>query len=53
MNEEESTSPELHKKTNDEALKTIPEMTFWVSMHEEVKNENKTPTSEGMSTSFT
>ena len=27
-------------------MKTIPEMTLWVPMHEEVKNENKTPTSE-------
>ena len=46
MNEEESTASELHEKTNDEVVKTIPEMTFWVPMHEEVKNENKTPTSE-------
>ena len=27
-------------------MKTIPEMTLWVPMHEEVKNENKTPTSK-------
>ena len=32
VNEEESTSPELHEKTNDEVVKTIPEMTFWVLM---------------------
>ena len=46
VNEEESTSSELHEKTNDEVLKTIPEMTFWVPMHEEVKNKKETPTSE-------
>ena len=46
VNEEESTSPELHEKTNDEVVKTIMEMNFWVPMHEEVKNENKTLTSE-------
>ena len=46
VNEEESTSLELHEKTNDEVVKTIPKMTFWVPMHEKVKNENKTPTSE-------
>ena len=46
VNEEESTSSKLHEKTNDEAVKTIPEMTLWVPMHEEAKNENKTPTSE-------
>ena len=27
-------------------MKTIPEMTLWVLMHEEAKNENKTPTFE-------
>ena len=41
VNEEESTSPELHEKTNDEVVKTIPEMTFWVPMHEEVKNKKE------------
>ena len=46
VNEEESTSPKLHEKINVEVVKTILEMTFWVPMHEEVKNENKTPTSE-------
>ena len=44
--EDEPTSLESHEKTNDEVVKTIPEMTLWVPMHEEVKNENKTPTSE-------
>ena len=28
LNEEESTTPELHEKTNDEVVKTILEMTF-------------------------
>ena len=27
-------------------MKTIPEMTFWVPMHEEVKNKKETPTFE-------
>ena len=46
VKEDEPTSPESHEKTNYEVVKTIPEMTLWVPMHEEVKNENKTPTSE-------
>ena len=46
VKEDEPTSPESHEKTNDEVAKTIPEMTLWFSMHEEVKNENKTPTSK-------
>ena len=46
LNEEESTSPELHEKTNGKVVKTIPEMTFWVPMHEEVKNKKETLTSE-------
>ena len=46
VNEEMSTSLELHEKTNDEVVKTIPEMTFWVPMHEEVENKKETPTSE-------
>ena len=46
VKEDEPTSPKSHEKTNDEVVKTIPEMTIWVPMHEEVKNENKTPTSE-------
>ena len=47
VKDEESTSPEPHEKTNDEVVKTIPEMTLWVPMHEEVKNEKKkNPTSE-------
>ena len=44
VNEEELTSLELHEKTNDEVVRTIPEMTFWVPMHEEVKNKKETPT---------
>ena len=44
--EDEPTSPESYEKTNDEVVKTIPEMTLWVPMHEEAKNENKTLTSE-------
>ena len=46
VKEDELTSPESHEKTNDEVVKTIPEITLWVPMHEEVKNENKTPTFE-------
>ena len=46
VKEDEPTSLESHEKTNYEVVKTIPEMTLWVPMHEEVKNENKTPTSE-------
>ena len=46
VKEDETTSLESHEKTNDEVVKTISEMTLWVPMHEEVKNENKTPTSE-------
>ena len=46
VKEDEPTSPESHEKTNDEVVRTIPEMTLWVPMHEEVKNENKTPTSK-------
>ena len=46
VKEDEPTSLESHEKTNDKVVKTIPEMTFWVPMHEEVKNEKKkTPTS--------
>ena len=46
VKEDEPTSPESHEKTNYEVVKTIPKMTLWVPMHEEVKNENKTPTFE-------
>ena len=46
VKEDGPTSPESHEKTNDEVGKTMPEMTLWGEMHEEVKNENKTPTSE-------
>ena len=44
VKEDEPTSPESYEKTNDEVVKTISEMTLWVLMHEEAKNENKTPT---------
>ena len=46
VKEDEPTFLESYEKTNYEVVKTIPEMTLWVPMHEEVKNENKTPTSE-------
>ena len=46
VKEDEPTSQESLEKTNYDVVKTIPEMTLWVPMHEEVKNENKTPTSE-------
>ena len=46
MKEDEPTSPESYEKTNDEVVKTIPEMDLWIPMHEEAKNENKTPTSK-------
>ena len=41
--EEESTSPRSHEKIKDEVVKTIPEMTLWGEMHEELKNEKMTP----------
>ena len=47
VKEEESISPEPHEKTNDEVVKTIPEITLWVVMHEEVKNEKKNPNFRG------
>ena len=54
VKEDEPTSPESHEKTNAKVVKTIPEMTFWVPMHEEVKNEkNKPQLARWMSTSFT
>ena len=46
VNEEKSTSLELHEKTNNEVVKTIPKMTFWVPMHDGVKIKKETPTSE-------
>ena len=46
LKEDEQTSPESHEKIKDEVVKTISEMTLWVAMHEGVKNEKKTPTSE-------
>ena len=47
VKEDEPTSPESHEKTNGEVVKTIPEMTFLVLMHEEVKNEKKKPNFRG------
>ena len=44
--EKEPTSPESHEKTNDEVGKTMLEMTLWGEMHEGLKNEKMTPTSE-------
>ena len=44
--EEESTPPESHGKIKDEIVKTMPEMTLWGKMHEAMKNEKITPTSE-------
>ena len=47
VKEDEPTSPKSHEKIKDEVVKTILEMTLWVAMHEEVKNEEKkTLTSE-------
>ena len=54
VKEDEPTSLESHEKTTDKVVKTIPEMTFWVPMHETVKNEKKNPQlPRWMSTSFT
>ena len=44
--EKKPTSPESHEKTNDEVGKTMPKMTLWGEMHEKLKNEKMTPTSE-------
>ena len=46
LKEDEPNSLESYEKTNNEVVKTIPEMTLWVPMHEEAKNEKKNPTSE-------
>ena len=46
VKEDGPTSPESHEKTNDEVGKTMPEMTLWGEIHEELKNENMTPTFE-------
>ena len=46
VKEDESTSLESHEKKNDEVGKTMPEMTIWGEMNEELKNENMTPTFE-------
>ena len=44
--EKEPTSPESHEKTNDEVGKIMSEITLWGEMHEGLKNEKMTPTSE-------
>ena len=44
--EKESTSSESYEKVKDEVVKTMPEMTLWGEMHEGLKNEKMTPTSE-------
>ena len=50
---DEPTSPESHEKTNDKVVKTIPEMTLWVPMHEKVKNEKKkNPNFRGGTTTY-
>ena len=46
VKEDGPTSPESHEKTNDEVEKTMPEMTLWGEIHEELKNEKTIPTSE-------
>ena len=46
VKEDGPTSPESHEKTNDEVGKTMPEMTLWGEIHEELKNEKTIPTSE-------
>ena len=44
--EDEPTSLESHDTTKDEVLKTIPEMTPWGEMHEELLIEKVTPMSK-------
>ena len=44
--EKESTSPESYEKVKDEVVKTMPEMTLWGEMHEGLKNEEMTLTSD-------
>ena len=46
VKEDGPTSSESHEKTNDEVGKTMPEMTLWGEMHDELKNEKMTPTFE-------
>ena len=46
VKEDESTFPKSHEKTNDDIGKTMSEMTLWDEMHEGLKNEKITPTSE-------
>ena len=44
--EKESTSSKSYERVKDEVEKTMPEMTIWGEMHEGLKNEKMTPTSE-------
>ena len=44
--EKELASSESYEKVKDEVVKTMPEMTLWGEMHEGLKNEKMTPTSE-------
>ena len=44
--EKEPISLKSYEKVKDEVVKTMPEMTIWGDMHEGLKNEKMTPTSE-------
>ena len=44
--EKEPTSSKSYEKVKDEVVRTMPEMTIWGEMHEGLKNEKMTPTSE-------
>ena len=44
--EKESTSPESYEKVKEEVVETFPKMTLWGEIHEGLKNEKMTPTSE-------
>ena len=44
--EKEPTSSKSYEKAKYEVVKTMPEMTLWVEMHEELKNEKMTLTFE-------
>ena len=44
--EKEPTSLKSYEKVKDDVVKTMPEMTIWGDLHEGLKNEKMTPTSE-------
>ena len=44
--EKDPTSSKSYEKVKDEVVKTMPKMTIWGEMHEGLKNEKMTPTSE-------